>query len=542
MVRTLLILPDGSEIFSGAPGAAVVSARLDSRVNQGSELTLGAVIPRVLTCRLVETAGVQIHPGDPLQVYLSDGVRRRFLGTFYAGQPRYIGMGTMEFTARDALERLEQDISPWLSALEGWPYTLQELAQLTCQQCGLSLDDGDMLCGGIPLEKISGTGITGTKLLGWIAELAGCFVRMDGDMVRFAWFAPAKKMQINLTAGDGPVYRDGDLLLPDISGQFGDMALTLVGSDLEGEWAEENLTLSFPQTFFYYADSISRGATVQPVEGVLVRRNAADVGVTYPDRQPGANIYLCSGNALVSAVAEEYRQSVARELYERLSTLTYTACTLDVPASCPVMPGQTVVVDGRVMAVMSAKTEKGRTTLTCTGSSRRDTPEAIRDLHIKAESGRLFDLEITAAGLRAESRLTDERLTRLELDTEGLRSRVQRQETNENGIQTRLSQVEQTAAGLELSVKTVVNEGVDRVVTKSGYSFTDQGLIISKQGHQMENLLDHSGMYVRRGEDTILQANHLGVIATDVTVRNYLIVGEHARFEDYDTGTACFYI
>jgi len=40
-----------------------------------------------------------------------------------------------------------------------------------------------------------------------------------------------------------------------------------------------------------------------------------------------------------------------------------------------------------------------------------------------------------------------------------------------------------------------------------------------------------------------LQANDKGVVAADVTVRNYLIMGSHARFEDYGAGrTACFWL
>ena len=59
----------------------------------------------------------------------------------------------------------------------------------------------------------------------------------------------------------------------------------------------------------------------------------------------------------------------------------------------------------------------------------------------------------------------------------------------------------------------------------------------------MKNLLDNTGMYVTRSGQTILQANDKGVEAADVTVRNYLIVGDHARFEDYAAGrTACFWL
>ena len=60
---------------------------------------------------------------------------------------------------------------------------------------------------------------------------------------------------------------------------------------------------------------------------------------------------------------------------------------------------------------------------------------------------------------------------------------------------------------------------------------------------EMENLLDHTGMYVRRSAQVVLQANNQGVEAQDVTVRNFLIIGENARLEDYSGDrTACFYI
>ena len=76
-----------------------------------------------------------------------------------------------------------------------------------------------------------------------------------------------------------------------------------------------------------------------------------------------------------------------------------------------------------------------------------------------------------------------------------------------------------------------------------GYTFDDEGLHIAKSGEQMENRLDNTGMYVTRAEETILQANDAGVVATDVKVRNYLIVGTHARFEDYpEQRTACFWL
>ena len=98
-----------------------------------------------------------------------------------------------------------------------------------------------------------------------------------------------------------------------------------------------------------------------------------------------------------------------------------------------------------------------------------------------------------------------------------------------------------------MQVQTIIDQGVGSVTTSTGYTFDENGLRIAKSGQEMENLLDNTGMYVTRGDETILQANAAGVQAVDVTVRNYLVIGSHARFEDYTDGsdtsrTACFFL
>ena len=85
--------------------------------------------------------------------------------------------------------------------------------------------------------------------------------------------------------------------------------------------------------------------------------------------------------------------------------------------------------------------------------------------------------------------------------------------------------------------------GVPKVDTGNGNTLDRFGLRIAKPGEEMENLLDNTGMYVSRSGEGILAANNQGVNALNLTARQYLIVGKHARFEDYTEGrTACFWI
>lgn len=107
--------------------------------------------------------------------------------------------------------------------------------------------------------------------------------------------------------------------------------------------------------------------------------------------------------------------------------------------------------------------------------------------------------------------------------------------------------LQQNSESVNISVQKILNEGVSTVKTTTGYTFDADGLRIAKTGYEITNLLDNTGMYVTRSGEPMLQANADGVIATDVSVRNYLVMGTHARFEDFadaddSARTACYWI
>ena len=135
----------------------------------------------------------------------------------------------------------------------------------------------------------------------------------------------------------------------------------------------------------------------------------------------------------------------------------------------------------------------------------------------------------------------------LSLDVEGISTEVSRQQSQMETVSTRLTALSQTAEDVKLQIRQAEEAGSKKVVTETGFTFDEQGLSISKSGTQMENLLDETGMLVKRSGEVILRADQDGVEAVDVSVRNYLIVGDHARLEDYSSGkdtkrTACFWI
>lgn len=87
-------------------------------------------------------------------------------------------------------------------------------------------------------------------------------------------------------------------------------------------------------------------------------------------------------------------------------------------------------------------------------------------------------------------------------------------------------------------LQTLKQEGVEKIVTPvMKYTMSDDGLRIQKPGEEIGNKMDHTGMEVSKGSETMLRADKDGVIATDVTVRNFLNMGDNSRFEDYNNGT-----
>ena len=147
----------------------------------------------------------------------------------------------------------------------------------------------------------------------------------------------------------------------------------------------------------------------------------------------------------------------------------------------------------------------------------------------------------------------ESRISNLELNNDSIEASVSRLEsttqTTLDGIETTISELEKKA-GLAITEEDVTIaiesklENADGIfITGTDYGFSADGLRIAKDGQAMESLLDNSGLEVTRSGEAILTADDTGVNALNLTARQYLIVGDHARFENYETGrTACFWI
>lgn len=529
-----------------------MSLELTESVSPGKELTPGAVCATMVQLTLLDMRNVQISAGEALQLYRveEDGTRIA-LGEFLAEKPERNG-AILKLTAYDRLILLDRDLSLWLAGLTDWPYSLQRFGEMVCNQCGLTLWEEELPNGDFSVERFSADGVTGRQLLSWVAEAAGCFCRLRQGQPELTWYTDApvalgpvsqevtadfQQEGLVLTLPETPVFRDGEVIL--------DSSRLQAGHD--GEFgAVLQVQVGLVRQFYYQSGLSLEDYETAPIEKIQLRQSSDDVGTVYPDH-PEGNTLAITGNPLLAAKDATTLLPVAETLFSRLQGSSYTPCTLTLPETPGLAAGQRVeVLDDtgktHLVYIMELSRSDRGLQITCTGSPRRDSSFAVNRQEGRLQ-GKVLKLQTDVDGLMAENSDQSGKLSRLELDIEGIRGVVSAQKTTDEGLQEQLTRVEQTATGLQISVEQLQRDGAGKVRTAMGYTFDDKGLQIAREGEQMKNLLDNTGMLVTRSGQTVLRADHRGVQAVDVTVGNYLVVGEFARFEDYGAGrTACFYL
>lgn len=103
-----------------------------------------------------------------------------------------------------------------------------------------------------------------------------------------------------------------------------------------------------------------------------------------------------------------------------------------------------------------------------------------------------------------------------------------------------------TSEDLQILIKQEIQNGVDKVITSTGFTFDENGLNVSKTDSEMSTQITEDGMVVYRDNEAVLTADNTGVYAENLHATTYLIIGTCSRFEDYDKDgnkrTGCFWI
>ena len=266
-----------------------------------------------------------------------------------------------------------------------------------------------------------------------------------------------------------------------------------------------------------------------PQEDNIYRRNEESIAAN------GLTEFRIENNQII----EQHRDSVIDAMFSNLGLIKFTLYELE-------SYGIGYLNFGDVFTIKTPDGELHRTIMLCddlkitqglTETSRLEAPKVVEtDYSAASKTDRALNQTI----LKVDKQAGD--ITALVTKTNNLASTVD----GLNGTVTNLTKITMDSEKVDLAITEAI-KGVNSITTTTGYTFDKNGLHIQKSvdgvPEEMENLLDNTGMYVNRGGDNILTANNEGVDAINLRSRQFLIIGDNSRFENYGTGrTACFYI
>lgn len=490
MWLTLIVLPDGMEIFSGpGNGPKIQSATTKQIVNDGQELSIGSVCSAMFECTILNPGGeLSIAAGDEITVYRVNGDTRKKVGLFTLEEPTRPTANRYKIVAYDRVSWLDKDLTDWLLSLEGWPYTVENFSDMVCHECGLQIVPVSILNGSYPIQRFAGNGITGRKLLQWVAQISATFCRATADgYIEFAW------------------YRQSTAIIAP-SGTF-------------------SAKLSDYQT-----------ATIDRVQ---IRLSEDDIGVIYPD--VAGVTYPITGNYLLTNSDPAALEAVAENIYDIIKSISYTPGTVTMLHNPDIRAGDIITVldrNGKMarLYVMSKTIKRQKDILECTGSPSRESSTVVHEESFKAVNAKMMEirrdvsglnLKVSEAGTRIEDNraYTNEKITEVTIQAEGIASTVKDVRETVEGVETRMSGIEQTAESISLRVGRIEDNGVDKVTTGFGLTIDESAVVIAKDGAETENRMDETGIYVVRSDGTVvMQAAADGVITQNLNVRGYLDV------------------
>lgn len=442
----LLVLPDGSELYSGDPARdAVMAITHTSRVQgEAEDLVPGGVASDELQIKVWLKAGgtLRITAGEELVYYRLDTAGKRTLvGHFLTDKPTRSSRNAYKITARDRMSLADVDLSPWLRSIQGeFPMPLETFARRVAEKCGLTLAGSLPRNGDYLVRAFYADDLTGRQLLSWVAEATATFCHCTpAGEVDFSWYQPFKAKITPATTviptifrPDGRVFREG---------------------------VEEYGYLSGSLTYEDYA--------TPAIDKIQIRQSDSDVGVIYPESEQGSNAWVIQSNLLLTTDSDANLRPVAQALYEAFRGIAYTPCSFSVPASVEIEAGSIVELEDVrgnrfTTYVMEATVSGTKRTLRSTGNAKRDGNAATNRQILKNLTGKMLEIQTSVDGLDIKASQLDGDFAELQLTVEGLSSRVEQDFTDlqdyvdeQTGqvLETAQSSITQTANSIRAEVK-----------------------------------------------------------------------------------------
>ena len=419
MYKNILVLADGTEISAGAVGKnAIISLTYTATVTTTTDLCPGAACSNKIELEIWVEPGenLRITSGTELAYYKQDeSGARNLVGTFWAVKPTKQSRNTYKIYAYDAVSKLDGIQSTWLRENQDiFPISIWEFAQTVANRSGVEIENSSLpINGGHMVQAFYADNLTGRKLLSWVAEASGTFLRATPEgKIEFAWYTPAEE---DVGAGSGS-----------------QRAIVRLASEVLRTSQSQIYTIGVVPKFYYQGSLSFEDYTCKAIDKVQIKQSDDDVGTIYPPDESGSNAWVISGNLLLTAQTAEDLQSVAQALFGVLNGVTYVPCSFDTKDDGTIEVGNTVQVTdprGNVFTtfIMTGTYHNGKVTFEGTGNASRDGTAAVNEQSYTNWQGKVLEISASVDGLKIVNRDLQGNLASLELTVDGIETNVQKQ-------------------------------------------------------------------------------------------------------------------
>ena len=163
-------------------------------------------------------------------------------------------------------------------------------------------------------------------------------------------------------------------------------------------------------------------------------------------------------------------------------------------------------------------------------------------LMLEGEGERLTKLSVTADGLTAMVQSQQQQVQEVKDAQEDTQNALEGLDQSVQEISSRVD-LALTSDQVEIAIEKKLAQGVDTVTTKTGFTFDDVGLTVSKTGSEMTTQVTEDGMTISRSGTQVLLVDNQGVEAYNLHAKTFLILAGKARLEPYGADRmGCFWI
>ena len=163
-------------------------------------------------------------------------------------------------------------------------------------------------------------------------------------------------------------------------------------------------------------------------------------------------------------------------------------------------------------------------------------------LMLEGEGERLTQLSVTADGLTAMVQSQQQQVQEVKDAQEDAQNALEGLDQSVQEISSRVD-LALTSDQVEIAIEKKLAQGVDTVTTKTGFTFDDVGLTVSKTGSEMTTQVTEDGMTISRSGTQVLVVDNQGVEAYNLHAKTFLILAGKARLEPYGADRmGCFWI